>query len=181
MTKQARQFYLRDSLYRVHVATALIAALWLLLIAVTGVLINHQDSLGLTEMEISDRYLPSYYRADVRTGATRLNIIITDLHSGRIFGSSGHLIGDVVALLIVVSIFSGFVSYRSKKKLGSSAGRRENGSSSDALKRAHPARKGAAAVADFELSDEQAPDGTNGAGKISFSQETPPKETSGKH
>src|SRR3970282_1633924 len=88
----------RERLYRVHVVTGLVAALWLLLVAITGVLINHQEALGLLDMEVSDAYLPDYYRADVRTGRTRLNIIVTDLHSGRLFGAHGHWVGDGIAL-----------------------------------------------------------------------------------
>jgi hypothetical protein len=107
----------RDRLYRIHVATGLAAAVWFLLLAVTGVLVNHQESLGLLDAEISDRYLPDYYRADARTGSTRLNILITDLHSGRIFGSRGHWVSDIVALLLFVSLLSGFLSHRLKKRL----------------------------------------------------------------
>ncbi|MGH9786761.1 MAG: PepSY domain-containing protein, partial [Terriglobia bacterium] len=62
-------------------------------------------------------YLPGYYRADARTGTTRLNILITDLHSGRIFGSWGAWMSDIVALFLVVSLLTGFVSHRLKKRL----------------------------------------------------------------
>ena len=107
----------RDRLYRIHVVTGLAAAVWFLLMAVSGVLINHQESLGLLDAEVSDRYLPDDYRADARTGTTRLNILITDLHSGRIFGSWGTWMSDIVALLLVVSLLTGFVSHRLKKRL----------------------------------------------------------------
>ena len=107
----------RDWLFKVHIATGLIAALWLLLIAVTGILINHQEELGLWDMAISDRYLPSYYRADARTGDTRLNVILTDLHSGRIFGVHGNLLGDLIALLLILSIISGSFCYGTKRRL----------------------------------------------------------------
>ena len=107
----------RDRLYRIHVATGLAAAVWFLLMAVTGVLVNHQESLGLLDAEVSDRYLPDSYRADARTGTTRLNIVITDLHSGRIFGSWGTWMSDIVALFLVVSLLTGFVSHRLKKRL----------------------------------------------------------------
>ena len=107
----------RDWLYRIHVVTGLAAAVWFLLIALSGVLINHQESLGLLDVEISDRYLPDYYRADARTGTTRLNILITDLHSGRIFGSQGAWVSDVIALFLVVSLTSGVASHRLKKRL----------------------------------------------------------------
>ena len=107
----------RDRLYRIHVVTGLAAAVWFFLMAVTGVLINHQESLGLLDAEISDRYLPGQYRADSRTGATRLNILLADLHSGRIFGSQGHWVSDLVALLLIVSLLTGFLSHRLKKRL----------------------------------------------------------------
>jgi hypothetical protein len=107
----------RDRLYRIHVVTGLAAAVWFLLMAVSGVLINHQESLGLLDAEVSDRYLPGYYRADARTGTTRLNILITDLHSGRIFGSRGPWMSDIVALLLVVSLLTGFLSHQLKKRL----------------------------------------------------------------
>ena len=107
----------RDWLYRVHVVTGLAAAVWFLLMALSGVLMNHQESLGLLDAEISDRYLPDYYRADARTGATRLNILLTDLHSGRILGSRGNLVSDLIALLLVVSLASGVGSHRIKKRM----------------------------------------------------------------
>jgi hypothetical protein len=119
MTKIVTLYRWRDRLYRIHVVTGLAAAAWFLLMAVTGILINHQESLGLLDAEISDRYLPGFYRPDMRTGTTRLNIIITDLHSGRILGSQGTLMSDLVAVLLIVSLLSGFISNQMKKRLQS--------------------------------------------------------------
>lgn len=107
----------RDWLYKVHVWTGLLAALWLLLVAVTGVLINHQEALGLSDIQISDQYLLDYYRPDYRTGTTPLAVLITDLHSGRIFGAQGHWVGDGIALLLILSLVTGTVSYWAKKRL----------------------------------------------------------------
>lgn len=117
MTRVVTLYRWRDRLYRVHVVTGLVAAVWFLLMALTGILINHQEPLGLLDAEISDRYLPGYYRSDARTGTTRLNIIITDLHSGRILGSQGAWMSDLVAVLLIVSLLSGFVSNQTKKRL----------------------------------------------------------------
>ena len=117
MDKLTRWYNWRDRLYQVHVLTGLIAALWLLLVAVTGVLINHQEALGLLDIQMSDRFLPDYYRPDYRTGTTPLHIIITDFHSGRIFGAYGHWVGDGIALLLTVSLFTGAFSYWMKKRL----------------------------------------------------------------
>ena len=117
VSKLIRLCGLRDWFYRVHVVTGLVVGFWLLLIGVTGVLINHQESLGLLDAEISDRYLPSFYRADARTGTTRLNVVITDLHSGRILGAQGYWISDLVALLLVTSLATGFFSYQIKRRV----------------------------------------------------------------
>ena len=117
MTRINRLCLLRDGSYKVHMATGLVAALWVLLLAVTGVMINHQKSLGLLDAEISDNYLPDSYRADVRTGTTRLNIIVTDLHSGRIFGAHGTWVSDLIALFLFVSLTSGAFSYWIKRRL----------------------------------------------------------------
>ena len=117
MTRVVTLYRWRDRLYRVHLVTGLAAAAWFLLMALTGILINHQESFGLLDAEVSDRYLPGYYRSDIRTGTTRLNIIITDLHSGRILGSQGVWMSDLVAVLLIVSLLSGFVSNQMKKRL----------------------------------------------------------------
>ena len=117
MTRVVALYRWRDQLYRIHVVTGLAAAVWFLLMALTGILINHQESLGLLDAEVSDRYLPGYYRSDARSGTTRLNIIITDLHSGRILGSQGAWMSDLVAALLIVSLLSGFVSNQMKKRL----------------------------------------------------------------
>lgn len=100
---------------KLHTVIGLIGALWLIFMSVTGVLINHQESLGLADKEISDRFLPDSYRADVRTGSTPLNVVITDLHSGRFFGKYGYLISDVIALLLIFSVLSGVYMYFTKQ------------------------------------------------------------------
>lgn len=102
---------------RVHMVTGLIAAAWLLLIALTGILINHQEQLKLWEIEVKDSYLPGGYRTDVRDGATPLNVILTDIHSGRIFGLTGVLLWDVIAVLLIISITTGAFGYSAKRKM----------------------------------------------------------------
>lgn len=117
MSALARNFQRREWLYRLHTISALIVAAWLVLLAATGVAINHQEALELAELQVSDSYLPGYYRPDYRTGSTPALIILTDIHSGRIFGDYGHLITDAIALLIVFSVITGFASYRMRKRL----------------------------------------------------------------
>ncbi len=101
----------------VHLVTGFVVALWLLLMALTGVLLNHQEEFGLLEAEIDNGYLPAHYTDEFHPETNRLNVVVADLHSGRFFGSGGRYIGDVVSLLIVISIFSGIYSYFLRRRL----------------------------------------------------------------
>ena len=95
-----------DWKHRIHVVIGLVFALYFLMLAVTGVMIHHADSWGLTEKYISRRCLPSNYRP-LDGDETRLDIVITDLHSGRIFGITGRWLPDLVAGFWTVSILTG--------------------------------------------------------------------------
>ena len=95
----------------VHLITGFLVALWLLAMSATGVLINHQESLGLTEIDVSNRRLPTHYSDEFHPQPTRLNVILADLHSGRFFGARGNLISDAVALMVFLSIGTGVYSF----------------------------------------------------------------------
>ncbi|MBI1746974.1 MAG: hypothetical protein HYR55_10355 [Acidobacteria bacterium] len=102
---------------KLHLIIGMIGAVWLLFMSVTGILINHQEPLGLGDREISDRFLPTSYRADVRTGSTRWNVVLADLHSGRIFGRYGYMISDIIGGLLILSVLSGAFMYFFTKHL----------------------------------------------------------------
>ncbi|HUU12855.1 MAG TPA: hypothetical protein VM182_03985 [Terriglobia bacterium] len=91
---------------RLHISIGLFFALYFLLLAFTGVMINHAGDWDLGERYVSRRYLPSSYRPQ-DGDATRLDIVITDLHSGRLFGPHGHWIPDLVTGFWVISILTG--------------------------------------------------------------------------
>ncbi len=91
---------------RLHISIGLFFALYFLLLAFTGVMINHASDWNFSEHYVSRRYLPSSYRPQ-DGDATRLDIVITDLHSGRLFGPYGHCIPDVVTGFWVISILTG--------------------------------------------------------------------------
>ena len=110
----------------VHLITGILVALWLLAMSATGVLINHQESLGLTEMDVSNRHLPAHYTDEFHPETTRLNVVLTDLHSGRFFGARGKLISDAVALMVILSIGTGVYSFFLRRS-ASSAQQVENG------------------------------------------------------
>jgi hypothetical protein len=95
-----------DWKHRVHVAIGLVFALYFLMLAVTGVMLHHAGDWGLTEKYVSRRYLPSSYRPPDGE-ETRLDIVVTDLHSGRIFGIAGRWLPDLVAGFWTISILTG--------------------------------------------------------------------------
>ena len=104
-----------------HLITGFLVALWLLAMSATGVLINHQEGLGLTEMDVSNRHLPAHYTDEFHPETTRLSVVLADLHSGRFFGATGKLISDAVALMVFLSIGTGVYSFflRTLGKFGS--------------------------------------------------------------
>lgn len=103
----------------VHLATGVVVALWLVMMSLTGVAVNHQEDWALTEVEISNRYLPSHYTDEFHPETNRLNVVLTDLHSGRFFGAHGKLVSDAIALLVLISVGSGLYSYLLRRRAGS--------------------------------------------------------------
>jgi hypothetical protein len=91
---------------RFHLYLGLTAALYFMLIAATGVALNHREGLRLEDRYISRNWLPASYRpqdgADVRA-----DIVVGDLHSGLIFGRVGAPVMDVVATVWFLSLLSG--------------------------------------------------------------------------
>jgi len=88
-----------------------ISALNLLLLIGTGLLLQHVALLGLDEHTVSRRLLPSSYRPQDGDSGTRADIVVTDLHSGRMFGTAGTLFLDVVTLAWLVMLTTGLVMY----------------------------------------------------------------------
>ncbi len=94
------------SVRRFHLYLGLAAALYFMLIAATGVALNHRQGLRLEESFVSRHWLPSSYR--VQDGdEVRADIVVGDLHSGLIFGRVGAPVMDVVAAVWFLSLLSG--------------------------------------------------------------------------
>jgi uncharacterized iron-regulated membrane protein len=91
---------------KLHIWVGLIAALYFMLIAATGVMINHRGGLRLEERNVSRSWLPNGYRTQDGS-AVRADIVVTDLHSGLIFGKIGAPVLDFVAAVWFISIISG--------------------------------------------------------------------------
>jgi hypothetical protein len=95
----------------------------LLLIVTTGLLIQHRDFFKLENRYVSRRFLPSGYRAEDGP-EVRSDIVVTDLHSCRILGTTGAVILDVVAVGWLVLLITGGLMYvqRAKGMRGAGSG-----------------------------------------------------------
>jgi uncharacterized iron-regulated membrane protein len=91
---------------RLHLYLGLGAALYFMLIAATGVALNHRQGFHLEDHYLPRTSLPSSYRP--QDGAEiRSDIVIGDLHSGLIFGRVGAPVMDVVAAVWFLSLLTG--------------------------------------------------------------------------
>lgn len=103
---------------RVHRALGVVFTVNFLAILVTGLLVEHREWFGLEAQTISRRWLPSAYRPQDPDTEIRADIVVTDLHSGRLFGPPGVWVVDatVAAWLLLMGTGYGIrvVSRRSK-------------------------------------------------------------------
>jgi uncharacterized iron-regulated membrane protein len=91
---------------RLHLYIGLASALYFMLIAATGVALNHRQLFGLEAHYVSRQWLPESYRPDDGV-EVRSDIVIGDLHSGLIFGKAGAPVMDLVAAFWFVSLVTG--------------------------------------------------------------------------
>lgn len=96
---------------KAHALAGIILSLNLLLLLVTGMLIQHRDALRLEERSISRTFLPDDYRPQDGPQGVRADIVVTDLHSGRIFGPTGILVLDAITLGSFLLLSSGVVLF----------------------------------------------------------------------
>lgn len=107
---------------RVHAVVGLVSSLNLLLLLSTGFLLQHRDTLGLDERAVSRRLLPANYRPQDGPEGVRADIVVADLHSGRMFGRTGALILDGLTLGWLALLVTGIFLYSTGRL------RKENGS-----------------------------------------------------
>jgi uncharacterized iron-regulated membrane protein len=96
---------------RLHAILGLISAFNLFLLISTGLLLQHRELLRLDERNVSRRILPPSYRPDDPGRKVRADIVVTDLHSGRLLGTLGTLLLDAVTLIWLIILASGLAMY----------------------------------------------------------------------
>jgi hypothetical protein len=94
-----------------HAFLGAVSALNLLLLISTGFLLQHASLLRLDEKIVSRKILPGSYRPQDGANGVRADIFVADLHSGRLFGTTGALVLDGITLAWLVLLATGLLMY----------------------------------------------------------------------
>src|SRR6266850_2283941 len=101
---------------RLHAILGLLSAFNLLVLISTGFLLQHSTLLRLDERMLTRKMLPNGYRPQDGGRGVRADIVVADLHSGRLFGVAGALALDIITLAWLVLLATGLVMYLSNQR-----------------------------------------------------------------
>jgi hypothetical protein len=101
---------------RTHAFLGLISAFNLFVLITTGFLLQHSTLLRLDERMLTRKMLPAGYRPQDGGSGVRADIVVADLHSGRLFGVAGALALDIITLAWLVMLATGLVMYLSGQR-----------------------------------------------------------------
>ena len=105
-------------LRRTHGLLGVVSAFNLLVLISTGFLLQHMALLRLDERVVSRKLLPGRYRQQDGESGVRADIVVADIHSGRMFGVAGALVLDGITLAWLVMLSTGLVMYFAKQGNG---------------------------------------------------------------
>jgi hypothetical protein len=108
--------------YRWHRRVGVTSAVFVIILAVTGLILNHNIMLDLHNVHITNPWLLEWYGYDADAEYAKevltLDKLILDIHTGRVLGGVGSFIMDIAAILFLVLALSGVYMWylRSPKK-----------------------------------------------------------------
>lgn len=95
-------------LRKLHVWIAVLFTAQFVVVVATGLLVQYREFFGLDRATVSRRWLPHAYRPLDPDTQVRADIVVTDLHSGRLFGPKGPLFVDLAVLAWIVMMATGY-------------------------------------------------------------------------
>jgi uncharacterized iron-regulated membrane protein len=111
---------IRAFLFRWHWRIGLVAAFFVLWLAITGLLLNHSRLLGLHHIFLDNSLILSAYNMDyseeLRGKGINLEKLVLDLHTGNIFGLPGKALSDISAIAIIFLTLSGLYNIWARKR-----------------------------------------------------------------
>lgn len=118
----------RAFLLRWHWRVGLAASLFLLVIALTGMFLNHARFLGLHHVYVDAEWLMSLYGMDLppdvplemaeeyRGKGITLEKLLLDIHTGIIIGLPGKILSDLAAISIFLLSATGIYNWWKRRK-----------------------------------------------------------------
>ena len=107
---------------RLHAIVGIVSSLNLLILIGSGLLLQHASLLRLDERTVSRSILPRNYRPQDGDSGVRADIFVTDLHSGRLLGTTGTVALDVLTLGWLALLLTGVVMYAGRRRSNQSLG-----------------------------------------------------------
>jgi hypothetical protein len=102
-------------LRRMHSVIGIVSTLNILLLISTGFMIQHREELNLENRNVERRFLPNSYRPMDGGQGVRGDIVVTDLHSGRLLGKRGTLLVDGLTVAWLVLVVSGVLMFAARR------------------------------------------------------------------
>jgi hypothetical protein len=112
---------------RVHALVGIVSSVNLLVLIGSGLLLQHASLLRLDEKTITRAILPKSYRQQDGDSGVRADVFVTDLHSGRLLGTTGTVVVDVLTLGWLTLLLTGVVMYAGKPRAKTTGTEKENG------------------------------------------------------
>lgn len=100
---------------RLHAVIGIVSSVNLMILLMSGLLIQHREVFGLEDRVIPRAFLPDSYRPNDGLRGVRADIVVTDLHSGRLLGPIGLLILDAITIFWAILLLSGVFIFMSKQ------------------------------------------------------------------
>jgi hypothetical protein len=93
-----------------HLGVGIFVAVYIALIGISGMVLNHSRSLRLDDRYVSRTWLPSSYR--MQETAVRADVALNDFHSGLLSGRTGAPVMGTVAAFSMLLLTSGLLLFR---------------------------------------------------------------------
>lgn len=92
--------------YRWHRRIGITAAVFVVILSVTGIILNHNVTLGIDKNFITNEWLLEWYgydsEAEYSNEILTVDKVILDIHTGRFFGEFGSIVMDAAAIAFLI-------------------------------------------------------------------------------
>jgi hypothetical protein len=116
--KRGYRLTLMRVLRRMHSLIGIVSTLNILLLITTGFMIQHREELKLENRSVARKFLPNSYRPMDGEDGVRGDIVVTDLHSGRLLGKRGTLILDSLTVAWLLLVITGVLMFAMRRVNG---------------------------------------------------------------